>query len=34
MAANLKPKVIQERLGHAPIAETMDTRGHLQVLSN
>ena len=27
--ANLKPKVIQARLGHATIAETMDTYGHL-----
>jgi hypothetical protein len=25
----LRPKVIQERLGHATIAETMDTYGHL-----
>ena len=29
IAANLNPKVIQERLGHATIAETMDTYGHL-----
>jgi integrase len=27
--ANLNPKVIQSRLGHATIAETMDTYGHL-----
>ncbi|MFG1942739.1 tyrosine-type recombinase/integrase [Nonomuraea sp. NPDC048826] len=27
--ANLNPKVIQTRLGHATIAETMDTYGHL-----
>jgi integrase len=27
--ANLNPKVIQSRLGHASIAETMDTYGHL-----
>ncbi|MEU7877699.1 tyrosine-type recombinase/integrase [Microbispora bryophytorum] len=27
--ANLNPKVIQARLGHATIAETMDTYGHL-----
>jgi integrase len=27
--ANLNPKVIQTRLGHAMIAETMDTYGHL-----
>lgn len=27
--ANLNPKVIQMRLGHATIAETMDTYGHL-----
>jgi len=27
--AGLHPKVIQERLGHATIAETMDTYGHL-----
>ena len=29
IAANLNPKVIQERLGHATISETMDTYGHL-----
>ena len=29
IAANLNPKVIQERLGHATITETMDTYGHL-----
>jgi len=29
LAAGLHPKVIQERLGHATIAETMDTYGHL-----
>ena len=29
IAANLNPKVIQSRLGHATIAETMDTYGHL-----
>ena len=28
-AANLNQKVIQARLGHATIAETMDTYGHL-----
>jgi integrase len=28
-AANLNPKVIQARLGHATIIETMDTYGHL-----
>jgi integrase len=28
IAANLNPKVIQARLGHATIAETMDTYGH------
>lgn len=27
--ANLNPKVIQARLGHATIAETMDTYGQL-----
>jgi hypothetical protein len=27
--ANLNPKVIQSRLGHATISETMDTYGHL-----
>ena len=27
--ANLNPKVIQTRLGHATIAETMDTYSHL-----
>lgn len=27
--ANLNPKVIQTRLGHATIVETMDTYGHL-----
>ncbi|WP_203883307.1 tyrosine-type recombinase/integrase [Planotetraspora kaengkrachanensis] len=27
--ANLNPKVIQTRLGHATIAKTMDTYGHL-----
>jgi len=29
IAANLNPKVIQARLGHATLAETMDTYGHL-----
>ena len=29
IAANLNPKVIQARLGHATIKETMDTYGHL-----
>jgi integrase len=29
IAANLNPKVIQARFGHATIAETMDTYGHL-----
>jgi integrase len=29
IAANLNPNVIQSRLGHATIAETMDTYGHL-----
>jgi integrase len=29
IAANLNPKVIQVRLGHATISETMDTYGHL-----
>jgi integrase len=29
IAANLNPKVIQARLGHASITETMDTYGHL-----
>jgi integrase len=29
IAVNLNPKVIQARLGHATIAETMDTYGHL-----
>ncbi|HYB14849.1 MAG TPA: tyrosine-type recombinase/integrase, partial [Streptosporangiaceae bacterium] len=29
IAANLNPKVVQARLGHASIAETMDTYGHL-----
>ena len=29
IAAGLHPKVVQERLGHATIAETMDTYGHL-----
>jgi integrase-like protein len=29
IAANLNPKVIQARLGHATIAETVDTYGHL-----
>jgi integrase len=29
IAAGLHPKVIQERLGHATMAETMDTYGHL-----
>ena len=27
IAANLNPKVIQARLGHATITETMDTYG-------
>ena len=29
IAANLNPKIIQARLGHATVAETMDTYGHL-----
>jgi integrase len=29
IAANLNPKVIQARLGHSSITETMDTYGHL-----
>jgi len=29
IAANLNPKVIQARLGHATVSETMDTYGHL-----
>lgn len=29
IAANLNPKVIQRRMGHATISETMDTYGHL-----
>jgi integrase len=29
IASNLNPKVIQARLGHATISETMDTYGHL-----
>jgi integrase len=29
IAANVNPKVIQARLGHATISETMDTYGHL-----
>jgi integrase len=29
IAVNLNPKVIQARLGHATITETMDTYGHL-----
>jgi integrase len=29
IAGHLNPKVIQSRLGHATIAETMDTYGHL-----
>ncbi len=29
IAANLNPKVIQARLGHATITETMDTYGQL-----
>jgi hypothetical protein len=29
IAVNLNPKVIQARSGHATIAETMDTYGHL-----
>jgi integrase len=29
IAANLNPKTIQARLGHATLAETMDTYGHL-----
>lgn len=32
IAANLNPKVIQERLGHATIAETMDIYGNPRVL--
>jgi integrase len=32
IAAGLHPKVIQERLGHATIAETMDTYGKARVL--
>ncbi len=31
IAANLNPKIIQTRLGHATITETMDTYGHLFV---
>jgi hypothetical protein len=27
IAANLNPKIIQGRLGHATLAETMDTYG-------
>jgi integrase len=29
IAANLHPKTIQSRLGHASIVETLDTYGHL-----
>jgi hypothetical protein len=29
IAGNLNPKVIQARLGHASIAETVDTHAHL-----
>jgi integrase len=29
IAANLNPKIIQARLGHATVSETMDTYGHL-----
>jgi integrase len=29
IAANLNPKIIQARMGHATLAETMDTYGHL-----
>jgi integrase len=29
ISAGLHPKVIQERLGHATIADTIDTYGHL-----
>lgn len=29
IAANLHPKTIQARLGHASIVETLDTYGHL-----
>lgn len=29
IAANLNPQVIQARLGHGTITETMDTYGHL-----
>jgi integrase len=29
IAAGLHPKIIQQRLGHANISETMDTYGHL-----
>jgi hypothetical protein len=29
LVANLNPNVIHARLGHATIAETMDTYGHL-----
>ena len=32
IAANLNPKVIQARLGHATITETMDTYGNSQEL--
>ena len=32
IAANLNPKVIQTRLGHATITETMDTYGNSQEL--
>lgn len=29
IAANLHPKIVQERLGHATISETLDTYSHL-----
>ena len=29
IAANLHPKVVQERLGHATISETLETYSHL-----
>lgn len=32
IAANLNLKVVQARLGHATISETMDTYGHLSLM--
>ena len=29
LAANVHPKIVQERLGHAKISTTMDTYSHL-----